>query len=88
MGAMIDAVPIPSGYSATLAEPEAPGAGRTADHATPREHGASASVLGIGASILRRQEEEGCGRNVIGRLATDLRAELPDMKGFSPRNLA
>jgi predicted nuclease of restriction endonuclease-like (RecB) superfamily len=42
---------------------------------------------GIGSTILRRQGAEGWGSNVIGRLAADLRAEFPDMKGFSPRNL-
>ena len=41
----------------------------------------------IGRDILERQEREGWGAKVIDRLATDLRAEFPDMKGFSPRNL-
>lgn len=41
----------------------------------------------IGRDILERQEREGWGAKVIERLATDLRAEFPDMKGFSPRNL-
>lgn len=41
----------------------------------------------IGQTILRRQERAGWGARVIDRLATDLRGALPDMKGFSPRNL-
>lgn len=41
----------------------------------------------IGREILRRQEQEGWGAKVIDRLARDLRAEFPEMKGFSPRNL-
>ncbi len=41
----------------------------------------------IGRDILERQEREGWGTKVIERLATDLRAEFSDMKGFSPRNL-
>lgn len=41
----------------------------------------------IGRDILKRQEQEGWGAKIIERLATDLRAEFPDMKGFSPRNL-
>jgi predicted nuclease of restriction endonuclease-like (RecB) superfamily len=41
----------------------------------------------IGRDILERQEREGWGAKVIERLATDLRHEFPDMKGFSPRNL-
>ena len=41
----------------------------------------------IGREILSRQETEGWGRNVIPRLAKDLKASFPDMQGFSPRNL-
>lgn len=41
----------------------------------------------IGRDILARQSEQGWGSKVIERLALDLRAAFPDMKGFSPRNL-
>jgi predicted nuclease of restriction endonuclease-like (RecB) superfamily len=41
----------------------------------------------IGRDILTRQAEQGWGARVIERLAMDLRAAFPDMKGFSPRNL-
>jgi len=41
----------------------------------------------IGRDILARQAEQGWGAKVIERLAQDLRAAFPDMKGFSPRNL-
>jgi len=41
----------------------------------------------IGRDILERQEREGWGAKVIERLATDLRVEFPDMKGFSRANL-
>ncbi len=41
----------------------------------------------IGRDILERQKREGWGAKVIDRLARDLRAEFPDMKGFSPRNM-
>jgi predicted nuclease of restriction endonuclease-like (RecB) superfamily len=41
----------------------------------------------IGRDILERQEREGWGTKVIERLATDLRAEFTDMKGFSRANL-
>lgn len=41
----------------------------------------------IGQDILARQAEQGWGAKVIERLAQDLRAAFPDMKGFSPRNL-
>lgn len=42
---------------------------------------------GIGRDILERQSRLGWGAKVIERLASDLRAEFPEMKGFSPRNL-
>ena len=41
----------------------------------------------IGRDILTRQAEQGWGAKVIERLATDLRAAFPDMKGFSRANL-
>ena len=41
----------------------------------------------IGQDILARQAEQGWGAKVIERLAQDLRAAFPEMKGFSPRNL-
>ncbi len=41
----------------------------------------------IGHDILSRQAQQGWGAKVIDRLAQDLRAAFPEMKGFSPRNL-
>lgn len=41
----------------------------------------------IGRDILARQAEQGWGAKVIDRLAQDLRAAFPDMKGFSRANL-
>lgn len=41
----------------------------------------------IGATILERQSAEGWGSRVTDRLADDLRAEFPGMRGFSGRNL-
>ncbi|WP_259336111.1 PDDEXK nuclease domain-containing protein, partial [Clavibacter californiensis] len=41
----------------------------------------------IGATILERQADEGWGTAVVARLAGDLRAEIPAMKGFSRSNL-
>lgn len=41
----------------------------------------------IGKEILVRQEQQGWGSKIIARLADDLRAEFPQMRGFSPRNL-
>lgn len=41
----------------------------------------------LGREILSRQEREGWGTKVVGRLSRDLRRSFPDMKGLSPRNL-
>ncbi len=41
----------------------------------------------VGRLIEMRQEVEGWGRGVIPRLSRDLRNELPEIKGFSERNL-
>jgi len=41
----------------------------------------------IGRDILRRQQEQGWGAKVIDRLAADLHAAFPDVRGFSTRNL-
>lgn len=41
----------------------------------------------IGRTVLERQSEQAWGSGVLDRLATDLRAEFPTMKGFSRANL-
>lgn len=41
----------------------------------------------IGRDILARQADQGWGAKVIERLANDLRAAFPEMKGFSRANL-
>jgi predicted nuclease of restriction endonuclease-like (RecB) superfamily len=41
----------------------------------------------IGNDVSAQQDSQGWGSGVIKRLAEDLRAEFPEMKGFSPRNL-
>ena len=41
----------------------------------------------IGKAIRDQQAVEGWGTRVVDRLADDLRAEFPDMRGFSGRNL-
>src|SRR5207253_3657095 len=52
---------------------------------------ASAEMIGlywqVGHLIAQMQEKEGWGAGVIPRLATDLRAEFPELEGFSERNL-
>lgn len=41
----------------------------------------------VGRLIDARQREEGWGAAVVPRLAADLRNELPEVKGFSERNI-
>ncbi|MFN7842748.1 MAG: YhcG family protein [Pirellula sp.] len=41
----------------------------------------------IGGDILERQTRHGWGSKVIARVAADLKAAFPDMKGFSTRNV-
>ena len=41
----------------------------------------------IGRLICQRQQDEGWGSGVIPRLARDLHNELPELKGFSERNI-
>ncbi len=41
----------------------------------------------IGRMIHRRQKEKGWGAGIIPKLATDLKNELPEVKGFSERNI-
>lgn len=41
----------------------------------------------LGRVILERQEKDGWGAKVVDRLAADLAAAYPEMRGLSPRNL-
>jgi len=41
----------------------------------------------IGRGIVEKQQTAGWGEAVVERLAADLRAEFPDMRGFSGRNV-
>jgi len=41
----------------------------------------------IGGVLMARQKKEGWGAAVLPRLATDLHNELPEVKGFSARNM-
>ncbi|MBP2269265.1 putative nuclease of restriction endonuclease-like (RecB) superfamily [Pseudarthrobacter sp. PvP004] len=41
----------------------------------------------IGQGVRLQQEQHGWGSGVIKRLSSDLRAEFPELKGLSPRNI-
>jgi predicted nuclease of restriction endonuclease-like (RecB) superfamily len=87
MVSMTKSAPVPSGYATALAE--LTWQVRNARFTAQRRVNTELVRLywGIGTTILQRQEQEGWGTNVIGRLADDLRAEFQEMKGFSRANL-
>ena len=41
----------------------------------------------IGCDIIERQTRHGWGSKIVARVADDLKAAFPDMKGFSARNV-
>lgn len=41
----------------------------------------------VGRLVAARQAEKGWGTSIIPRFARDIRNELPDVKGFSERNI-
>jgi hypothetical protein len=41
----------------------------------------------VGRIVAERQAEGGWGAHIIPRLAKDIRNDLPDVKGFSERNI-
>jgi predicted nuclease of restriction endonuclease-like (RecB) superfamily len=84
---MTQSAPVPSGYAAALADLKLQV--RNARFTAQRRVNVELVRLywGIGSTILRQQDQEGWGTNVIGRLADDLRAAFPEMKGFSRANL-
>ncbi|AMM22747.1 hypothetical protein AX769_20865 (plasmid) [Frondihabitans sp. PAMC 28766] len=84
---MPDTSPVPSSYAATLADLKEQVL--TSRFTAQRRVNTELVTLywRIGDRIGERQALEGWGTQVIARLAADLRAAFPDMKGFSPRNL-
>lgn len=84
---MGDDLPLPDGYAELLTEL------KTEVRATQQRTRLRVNdeLLGlywrIGKAILARQSLEGWGAKVINRLAVDLQAEFPGMKGWSARNL-
>ncbi|MFT2749686.1 PDDEXK nuclease domain-containing protein [Clavibacter sp. Sh2036] len=74
-------------YEDVLAELK--GRVHAARHAAQRRVNTELVILywRIGATLARQSDEQAWGSGVISRLAADLRAEFPEMKGFSPRNL-
>lgn len=77
----------PDGYTELLAELKA----RVRSARTTALRTVNTQLVGlywsIGKTILDRQEIDGWGSGVIGRLAEDLAAEFPEMTGLSRSNL-
>lgn len=78
---------LPVGYAAALTEIKA----AVASARVRARMAVNTELIGlywqIGSVIVARQEAEGWGAKVIGRLADDLRAEFPNTRGFSRSNL-
>ena len=78
---------LPPDYPAMLADLKA--RVRAAQHQAHRAVNTEMLTLywQIGEAIRTRQQADGWGTKVVNRLAADLRAEIPDMTGFSPSNM-
>ena len=87
LSAMPDSLAIPSGYAdwLTSLKTHISGARQRATLAVNQE--LVRLYHHIGTEILERQTRQGWGARVIDRLAIDLRAAFPEMKGFSSSNL-
>jgi predicted nuclease of restriction endonuclease-like (RecB) superfamily len=78
---------LPSSYAGTLASLK-----ELVTSAQSRAQQAASSAMiemywGIGATLLQRQAQEPWGSKVLQRLAADLKATFPQMRGFSRSNL-
>jgi predicted nuclease of restriction endonuclease-like (RecB) superfamily len=80
-------MPVPEGYTEWLAELKSRIHAAQQRAALAVNHELVALYWQIGTDILTRQAKQGWGAKVVDRLAADLRAAFPTMKGFSPRNL-
>lgn len=82
-----DALPVPAGFPKLVEEIKA----RIRLAQTRAMQSVNAELVhvywDIGRMIDMRQQEEGWGAGVIPRLARELRNELPEVKGFSERNI-
>ena len=81
------AAAVPAGYGPLLAELKSRVRAAQVKAALSVNRELIALYWDIGRVILQRQQAEGWGAKVVVRLAADLRAEFPEMKGFSRPNL-
>lgn len=80
-------LPIPGDYAALLADLKERVRSARLSAAVSVNRELVSLYWSIGRDIMERQAREGWGAKVIDRIAVDLRAEFPEMTGFSPRNL-
>jgi hypothetical protein len=78
---------VPTGYGPLLAELKSRVRAAQVRAALSVNRELIALYWDIGRVILQRQQAEGWGAKVVARLAADLRAEFPEMTGFSRANL-
>lgn len=78
---------VPTGYAPLLAELKSRVRAAQVKAALSVNRELIALYWDIGRVILQRQHAEGWGAKVVARLAADLRAEFPEMTGFSRPNL-
>src|ERR1019366_9573939 len=81
------AASVPTGYGPLLAELKSRVRAAQVRAALSVNRELIALYWDIGRAILLRQQAEGWGTKVVARLAADLRAEFPEMTGFSRANL-
>src|SRR5947209_5703142 len=78
---------LPQGYAELLEELK----GRVRTAQLKAAHSVNREMIqlywDIGRLIVERQEREGWGAGVVERLARDLQATFPGIKGFSPLNV-
>jgi predicted nuclease of restriction endonuclease-like (RecB) superfamily len=79
--------PGPKGYSAWLADVKARVRAAQLRASLAVNHELVALYWSIGRDILDKQKKLGWGAGVVARAAADLRAEFPEMRGFSRANL-
>jgi predicted nuclease of restriction endonuclease-like (RecB) superfamily len=82
-----DEVGLPDGYAPVLAELKSRVRSAQLKAAVSVNRELILLYWHIGSEILRCQNEQGWGAKVVDRLSRDLRAEFPEMSGFSTRNL-
>lgn len=78
---------LPAGYATILADLKTRVRAAQLRAAVSVNRGLIALYWDIGRTIVVAQETQGYGKEVVRRLATDLRKEFPKMAGFSPQNI-